>query len=119
MSMYPDLNNPWYSSQSPEMPELVEQISAKLILIRKNVVKTIDDEGHDLYVYDERVIGFDDWNMYIDTLTNTTDIAQTNVGLMDNYEATMENTDAIEENTQEIVDVNNALIELYEMIIGE
>ena len=109
---FPDLRTDWYHTVNPVNPIPAEQITDRLIILRKNIIETQDDGGNTVYSYDERVVGVEQWETYQDIWTNSGDIETTNDGLMETY-------DLVDEHTTEIEDCNNALMELYEMIMGE
>lgn len=111
MSNYPDLITVWYEMEYYEEPLRYEQLTSKLIAIRKNVRESIKD-GHTIYICDERVIELNQWETYQDTLKNVEDINIANDALIETY-------DNVESQSNELSDINDALIELYEMIISK
>ena len=110
---FPSLENSWYQTSSKEKPTvLAEQITDRIILLRRNVVESKNDKDETIYIYEERAIGVDQWEAYQDIWDNANNIEIANEGLMETYEATSDNTSEIE-------DLNNAVIELYELITAE
>ena len=109
---FPELRTDWYHTVNPVEPVPAEQITSRLIILRKNIVETQDEDNNTVYSYDERVIGVDEWETYQDIWENSTEINYAKEGLMETY-------DIVDGHTTEIEDCNNALMELYEMIIGE
>ena len=112
MSKYPDLQTNWYHTVNTEKPVPAEQITDRLIILRKNIVKTTDDGGNIVYSYDERVIGVEEWDSYQDIWNNTDCIIVIDGAIIDTF-------DAVDANTTMIEDCNNAIMELYEMIAPE
>jgi len=107
---FPELRTDWYHTVNSVKPIPAEQITDRLIILRKNIVETKDEGGNTVYSYDERVVGVEQWETYQDIWGNTGDIQTTDHGLMETYEL-------VDTHTTEIEDINNALIELYESML--
>lgn len=81
----------WYAVESGVKPSEIDNTSSEIyVYLRKDIVKVEDEEKGTYYEYLEQKIKKDDWDMYKQIISNTSDLA----------------------------DVQDALIELAEMVVG-
>lgn len=81
----------WYAVESGIKPSEIDNTSSEIyVYLRKDIVKVEDEEKGTYYEYLEQKIKKDDWDMYKQIISNTSDLA----------------------------DVQDALIELAEMVVG-
>lgn len=81
----------WYTVESGIEPSEIDNTSSEIyVYLRKDIVKVEDEEKGTHYEYLEQKIKKDDWDMYKQIISNTSDLA----------------------------DVQDALIELAEMVVG-
>lgn len=81
----------WQTVESGSMPTEIDDTSSEVyVYIRKNIEKVEDEEKGTYYTYLEQKIKKEDWDMYRQILTNTSDLS----------------------------DIQDALVELAEMVVG-
>lgn len=81
----------WYAAESGIMPTEIDNTSSEIyIYLHKDIKKVEDEEKGTYYTYREQKVKKEDWDMYKQILINTSDLS----------------------------DVQDALIELAEMVVG-
>lgn len=81
----------WYTVESGIMPTEIDDTSSEVyVYIHKDIEKVEDEEKGTYYTYLEQKIKKEDWDMYKQILSNTSDLS----------------------------DIQDALVELAEMVVG-
>ena len=91
------------------LPQEYDTTSSEVYNYARRNIEQVKEDGATIYEYDELKVRKEDWGIFMETVTNSQDIADNREGIMETYEET-------ESNSSDIADLRAAIMEIYETI---